>query len=49
MIMIPWPAGNDPSTMVASAMAPVMSDELGVPARQRICRGRHSGDPYRLS
>jgi tripartite-type tricarboxylate transporter receptor subunit TctC len=33
MIMIPWPAGNDPSTMVASAMAPLMSDELGVPVK----------------
>ena len=22
-IMIPWPAGNDPSTMVATAMAPM--------------------------
>jgi tripartite-type tricarboxylate transporter receptor subunit TctC len=29
-IMIPWPAGNDPSTMVATAMAPHMSDKLGV-------------------
>ena len=27
-IMIPWPAGNDPSTMVATAMAPHMSEEL---------------------
>jgi tripartite-type tricarboxylate transporter receptor subunit TctC len=32
-IMIPWPAGNDPSTMVATAMAPFMSDELGVPVK----------------
>lgn len=32
-IMIPWPAGNDPSTMVATAMAPHMSDELGVPVK----------------
>ena len=30
-IMIPWPAGNDPSTMVATAMAPKMSERLGVP------------------
>jgi tripartite-type tricarboxylate transporter receptor subunit TctC len=32
-IMIPWPAGNDPSTMVATAMAPIMSKELGVPVK----------------
>jgi len=32
-IMIPWPAGNDPSTMVATAMAPHMSEELGVPVK----------------
>ncbi len=32
-IMIPWPAGNDPSTMVATAMAPLMSGELGVPVK----------------
>ena len=32
-IMIPWPAGNDPSTMVATAMAPHMSKELGVPVK----------------
>ena len=32
-IMIPWPAGNDPSTMVATAMAPMMSEELGVPVK----------------
>lgn len=32
-IMIPWPAGNDPSTMVATAMAPHMSAELGVPVK----------------
>jgi len=33
MIMIPWPAGNDPSTMIATAMAPHMSKELGVPVK----------------
>ena len=33
MIMIPWPAGNDPSTMVATAMAPKISEELGVPVK----------------
>ncbi len=32
-IMIPWPAGNDPSTMVANAMAPHMAKELGVPVK----------------
>ncbi len=32
-IMIPWPAANDPSTMVATAMAPLMSKELGVPVK----------------
>ena len=32
-IMIPWPAANDPSTMVATAMAPVMSDTLKVPVK----------------
>ena len=32
-IIIPWPAGNDPSTMVANAMAPHMSSELGVPVK----------------
>ena len=32
-MMIPWPAGNDPSTMVATAMAPHMSEELGVPVK----------------
>ena len=32
-IMIPWPAGNDPSTLVATAMAPYMAKELGVPVK----------------
>ncbi len=32
-IIVPWPAGNDPSTMVATAMAPLMSKELGVPVK----------------
>ena len=32
-IMIPWPAANDSSTMVATAMAPLMSKELGVPVK----------------
>ena len=33
MIMIPWPAANDPSTMIATAMAPKMSEDLGVPVK----------------
>jgi len=32
-IMIPWPATNDPSTLAASAIAPVMSKALGVPVK----------------
>lgn len=32
-IIIPWPASNDPTTAVANAMAPHMSDELGVPVK----------------
>lgn len=32
-IMIPWPAANDPTTMVATAMAPVMADALKVPVK----------------
>lgn len=32
-ILIPWPAANDPSTLVATAMAPVMSEKLGVPVK----------------
>lgn len=32
-IMIPWPAANDSSTMVATAMAPLMAEELGVPVK----------------
>lgn len=32
-ILIPWPAANDPSTLVATAMAPVMSESLGVPVK----------------
>lgn len=32
-ILIPWPAPNDPSTLVASAIAPVMSERLGVPVK----------------
>lgn len=32
-IMIPWPAPNDPSTLAANAIAPVMSETLGVPVK----------------
>ncbi|MEX0953696.1 MAG: tripartite tricarboxylate transporter substrate-binding protein [Rhizobiaceae bacterium] len=32
-IIIPWPAPNDSSTLIASAMAPVMSEDLGVPVK----------------
>lgn len=32
-IIIPWPAGNDPSTMVTTMMAPHLSKELGVPVK----------------
>lgn len=32
-IMIPWPAANDPSTLVATAIAPVMAEDLGVPVK----------------
>ena len=32
-IIIPWPPGNDPSTMVTTAMAPLMTKELGVPVK----------------
>ena len=32
-IIIPWPPGNDPSTMVTTAMVPLMSKELGVPVK----------------
>ncbi len=32
-IIIPWPAGNDPSTMITTAMAPYLSKELGVPVK----------------
>jgi tripartite-type tricarboxylate transporter receptor subunit TctC len=32
-IVVPWPAANDPSTMILTAMAPHMSKELGVPVK----------------
>jgi tripartite-type tricarboxylate transporter receptor subunit TctC len=33
LISIPWPPTNDSTTMIANAMAPVMSNELGVPVK----------------
>ena len=32
-ILIPWPAPNDPSTLMANAIAPVMAEDLGVPVK----------------
>ena len=32
-IIIPWPPTGDPSTVIATAMAPVLSKELGVPVK----------------
>lgn len=32
-LVIPWPPANDPSTMVTTAMAPLMAKELGVPVK----------------
>lgn len=32
-IIIPWPAGNDPSTMVTTMMAPHLTRELGTPVK----------------
>ncbi|MCK5098146.1 MAG: tripartite tricarboxylate transporter substrate binding protein [Desulfobacteraceae bacterium] len=32
-IVVPWPAANDPSTMILNAMAPEMSKELGMPVK----------------
>jgi tripartite-type tricarboxylate transporter receptor subunit TctC len=32
-IIIPWPAANDPSTIIATAMAPKISEDLGVPVK----------------
>ena len=32
-IIIPWPASNDPTTIIATAMAPHLSEELGVPVK----------------
>jgi tripartite-type tricarboxylate transporter receptor subunit TctC len=30
VVVIPWPPANDPSTLITNAMAPMMSNELGV-------------------
>ncbi len=32
-ILIPWPAANDPSTLAANAIAPLMAESLGVPVK----------------
>jgi tripartite-type tricarboxylate transporter receptor subunit TctC len=32
-IIIPWPAANDPTTIITTAMAPHLSEELGVPVK----------------
>jgi len=32
-LIIPWPPGNDPSTMICTAMVPHMSKDLGVPVK----------------
>ncbi|MEW6376293.1 MAG: tripartite tricarboxylate transporter substrate binding protein [Thermodesulfobacteriota bacterium] len=32
-IIIPWPPANDPSTLVTTAMVPLMQKELGVPVK----------------
>jgi tripartite-type tricarboxylate transporter receptor subunit TctC len=32
-VIIPWPPAGDPSTIVCNAMAPLLSDELGVPVK----------------
>lgn len=33
LISIPWPPTNDSATMIANAIAPVMSEDLGVPVK----------------
>jgi len=33
IVVVPWPAANDPSTMVSSALVKVMSKDLGVPVK----------------
>ena len=33
LITIPWPPSNDSSTIVANVLAPVMSEDLGVPVK----------------
>jgi hypothetical protein len=39
-IIIPWPAPNDPTTIIATAMAPHLSEELGVRSKRSINRRR---------
>ena len=33
LLMIPWPPGNDPSTIISNAMVPELQQELGVPVK----------------
>lgn len=33
IVIIPWPPAGDPSTIIATAMSPVLSEELGVPVK----------------
>jgi len=33
LLMIPWPPGNDPSTIISNAMVPDLQQELGVPVK----------------
>ena len=33
IVIIPWPPAGDPSTIVANAMSPLLSEELGVPVK----------------
>jgi len=33
IITIPWPPANDPSTIIANKMAPILSKDLGVPVK----------------
>jgi len=33
IVTLPWPPAGDPSTIIATAMAPLLSEELGVPVK----------------
>ena len=33
IVIIPWPPAGDPSTIIATAMSPLLSEELGVPVK----------------